>query len=87
MLYSKRIMNRVAGRLRPSKVDSDCIAIAAEADAEIERLRALLFSLGVMEQAPCFCCGYNGPGYFQPDIHPCAALHHSWTGSDGGHNV
>jgi len=22
--------------------------------------------------APCNICGYNGPGFFQPDTHPCA---------------
>lgn len=24
-------------------------------------------------RAPCHLCGYNGPGYYQPDTHPCAA--------------
>jgi len=43
---------------------------------EIERLRDLLFARGAMKDAPCFCCGYNGPGYFQPKLHPCAARHH-----------
>lgn len=22
--------------------------------------------------SPCVLCGYNGPGFFQPDKHPCA---------------
>lgn len=35
-----------------------------------------LFALGAMKEAPCFCCGYNGPGYYQPDTHLCAARHH-----------
>lgn len=43
---------------------------------EIERLEDMLFSSGAMEAAPCFCCGYNGPGYYQPDKHPCATRHH-----------
>ena len=43
---------------------------------EIERLRNLRFRAGAMAQAPCFCCGYNGPGYFQPKTHPCATRHH-----------
>jgi DNA repair exonuclease SbcCD ATPase subunit len=30
----------------------------------------------LFENAPCFVCGYNGPGYFQPDKHPCAKLYH-----------
>lgn len=25
------------------------------------------------KRAPCHLCGYNGPGYYQPDTHPCAA--------------
>ena len=43
------------------------------------RVRGLedrLFRRGGMKQAPCFVCGYNGPGYWQPDVHPCAARHH-----------
>lgn len=46
---------------------------------EIERLRKLLFRAGAMAVAPCFCCGYDGPGYFNPEIHPCAARHHELT--------
>jgi hypothetical protein len=30
----------------------------------------------LFEYPPCFVCGYNGPGYFQPDNHPCAKLYH-----------
>lgn len=30
-----------------------------------------------LSPAPCSKCGYNGPGYFQPDTHPCAAAHHA----------
>lgn len=29
------------------------------------------------ERAPCYLCGYNGPGYYQPDTHPCAAKYHA----------
>lgn len=43
---------------------------------EIERLKDKLFALRAMEHPPCFVCGYNGPGYFQPSQHPCAAKHH-----------
>jgi len=42
----------------------------------IEKLEDMLFTLGAMEKPPCFVCGYNGPGYFQPDKHPCAERHH-----------
>lgn len=27
------------------------------------------------EKAPCYICGYNGPNYFQPATHRCAAEH------------
>lgn len=27
-----------------------------------------------LSDAPCSRCGYNGPGYYQPETHPCAKL-------------
>lgn len=54
-------------------------AILAHVDAqaaEIKRLRKLAMSTHLFEEAPCFLCGYNGPGYYQPEQHPCAALYH-----------
>lgn len=50
---------------------------------EIERLRDLLFARGAMEEPPCFCCGYAGRGYYQPDQHPCAARHHAALAAKG----
>ena len=53
--------------------------LVAEHDAlakRVEELEDRLFAAGAMEQAPCFCCGYNGPRYYQPDTHPCAKRHH-----------
>lgn len=47
--------------------------------AKVKRLEDILFARGAMEEAPCFCCGYNGPGYYQPDQHPCAKRHHKLT--------
>lgn len=44
--------------------------------AEIKRLRKLAMTTHLFEEAPCFLCGYNGPGYYQPEQHPCAALYH-----------
>lgn len=32
---------------------------------------------GAMLDPPCYICGYNGEGYFNPDKHPCAARHHA----------
>ena len=48
---------------------------AAQADAR--RYADALFSLGAMRDPPCFFCGYDGPGYFQPNHHPCARRHHA----------
>ena len=42
----------------------------------IKHLEDMLFALGAMEEAPCFCCGYNGAGYYQPETHACAKRHH-----------
>ena len=56
-----------------------CREVKAERDklkAKVGILEDRLFALGEMENSPCFCCGYNGPGYFQPDQHPCAERHH-----------
>lgn len=43
----------------------------------LERMADRLFKLGEMEKSPCFYCGYNGPNYYQPSVHPCAARHHA----------
>jgi hypothetical protein len=57
----------------------DKSAIAAELAIRDQRIRALedmLFRAGAMTVAPCFCCGYDGPGYYDPAKHPCAERHH-----------
>lgn len=30
----------------------------------------------LFERSPCYRCGYNGPGYYQPDMHACAKDYH-----------
>jgi hypothetical protein len=52
------------------------MSIIIEVVNRITELENLLFVLGAMEHAPCFCCGYNGPGYFNSNIHSCAERHH-----------
>ena len=47
-----------------------------ELEAQKRRLEDILLVAGGMGHAPCFICGYNGPGYFQPLQHRCAARHH-----------
>jgi hypothetical protein len=46
----------------------------------ITMLEDELFRRGAMEDPPCFCCGYNGPGYYQPATHECAKRHHGLVG-------
>lgn len=57
-------------------VVEDVCALLTSRDDRIADLEHKLFSLGAMEEAPCFCCGYNGPGYYDPEKHTCAARHH-----------
>lgn len=49
---------------------------ARRADTRARELEDRLFALGAMDEPPCFCCGYNGPGYYQPNVHKCAERHH-----------
>lgn len=48
---------------------------------EIERLRKIVweqvYQVHLTDRPdfyPCLLCGYNGPGFWQPDKHPCAAM-------------
>lgn len=43
---------------------------------QIRKLEDRLIELGEFENAPCFICGYNGDGYYQPDKHKCAKRYH-----------
>jgi hypothetical protein len=58
-------------------VDCEYIPLARKFDAqakEIERLRTVAVKRGLWKEAPCCVCGYNGPNYFQPSVHKCAAI-------------
>lgn len=56
---------------------AECYGTLGALDHERNRLKNMLFKLGAMDQPPCFCCGYNGPGYYQPSQHKCAEQHHT----------
>lgn len=43
---------------------------------KFREIRNLCFKLGGMLEPPCFLCGYNGEGYFNPEKHPCVEFHH-----------
>jgi hypothetical protein len=51
--------------------------IQHEAANVIERLQAIAVKHGLWKEAPCCLCGYNGPNYFQPSVHKCAAIEDS----------
>lgn len=56
---------------------------------QIQYYQDLCFAAGLMRKSPCFACGYNGPGYFQPDQHSCATKHHTLfkPGHDGTRDI
>lgn len=66
---------RLIAACSPANMAAILAHVEAQA-AEIKRLRKLAMTTHLFEEAPCFLCGYNGPGYYQPEQHPCAALYH-----------
>lgn len=53
-------------------------SLADDLRAENKRLRdGLPMHPELFEEGPCYLCGYNGPGYYQPQTHPCAARYHA----------
>lgn len=56
----------------PAEHDAHCKAVASrEIGCDCGGFEHKRF-----EQAPCYICGYNGPGYYAPAIHPCARTYH-----------
>lgn len=51
-------------------------ATIQQLEALVKELEDRLFRHKEMDNPPCFCCGYNGPLYYQPSVHACAARHH-----------
>lgn len=41
------------------------------------------FDVKRFEEAPCYLCGYNGRGYYQPTEHPCASRYHAVLALNG----
>jgi hypothetical protein len=59
--------------------EKECDVIAARFSTDTRKFSKyedLLFKMGAMLEAPCFCCGYDGSGYFQSGTHKCAERHH-----------
>ncbi len=40
------------------------------------QMKMVPFDVASFENPPCYICGYNGRGYFQPDKHMCATIYH-----------
>jgi len=49
----------------------------ADLRGDRDTLAARLAADHRFSEAPCPICDYNGPGYFQPSTHPCAAMFHA----------
>lgn len=77
-MYLAQLVPDLAGRLAAiaddpaSTLDDSAVEYLLDRCVQLEDR---LFALGAMNEAPCFCCGYNGPGYHQYASHPCAARH------------
>lgn len=56
--------------------DSNLAQCYLDLHKKIKILENRLFMMGAMDKPPCFCCGYNGPGYYNSEQHPCADRHH-----------
>ena len=74
LLRLTRLENSLPASLR------DAHEVIIKLEKERDTLRDRCFSAGLMSKAPCFACGYNGPNYYKPDIHPCAQKHHDLYG-------
>lgn len=56
----------------PGSLDALLIERRGESAAKMDSFDRTRF-----EAAPCYICGYNGQGYFQPDLHKCSTQYHS----------
>ena len=50
--------------------------LRCEMDRLKEQYARIVVKTKRFEEGNCPLCGYNGPGYFQPDKHPCAKYYH-----------
>jgi hypothetical protein len=61
-------------------------ARAERAEAEAAGLRDMVITYApeVAATPPCVFCGYNGPGFYQPDTHPCMVRYHEIRAARAG---
>lgn len=67
--------------LMPSLDAADALYDAVSARLSDPTPAALVgrMDLKRFEKAPCYICGYNGPNYYQAEVHECAGLYHEQT--------
>lgn len=84
MTYDEWVKTKCQPAYRPIDGRENRIMRAAYSagSRRTKELENRLFELGAMESPPCFCCGYNGPGYYQPDKHKCAERQHRFAKKD-----
>ena len=81
-IYAKRVLGSDEG-WRRAKVDvrRAYTALARAAlTAALEKQELKPINPARFRRAPCYRCGYNGPGYFQAETHPCAEEYHRVEG-------
>ena len=61
----------------PRAVCETCAGIRSDAVSQQPAAVDEAMDKARFKRAPCYLCGYNGPGYYQPDTHPCAAKYHA----------
>lgn len=64
------------GEYKPDLEETAKLLNAAHEKAVQEALLDVM-TVELFEKAPCYVCGYNSEGYYQPDIHPCAKKYHA----------
>lgn len=72
--YSESLTGTNDGK--PPKLD-----LSVDANNMVKLTGHLVRTRPKFSSAPCSICGYNGPGYYQPASHVCAAERRS--GDDG----
>lgn len=82
---TKHPLSKVLLLISQTETDTAAITLGECAVRALE-MEDLLFAMGAMLHPPCFCCGYNGEGYYQIAKHPCALRHHLQLEKEGGND-
>ncbi len=63
------------------KLAREALSPALYSKSQQKRFLAVVTQMDLkrFESAPCYICGYNGPNYYQPEVHRCAQFYHEQT--------